>query len=51
MYWSSVGAELDVVTHGQTYHAMPVYTLLKKNGGIFYFPKKLEGGGIKIAIL
>jgi cytochrome c-type biogenesis protein CcmF len=43
----SVGAELDVVTHGQTYHAMPVY-MLKKNGGIFYFPKKLEEAGLKL---
>jgi cytochrome c-type biogenesis protein CcmF len=44
---ASVGAELDVVTHGQTYHAKPVY-ILQKDGHVFFFPKKLEEAGLKL---
>jgi cytochrome c-type biogenesis protein CcmF len=43
----SVGAELEIVTHGKTYHTAPVY-MLKKNGGVFDFPTKIEEAGLKL---
>ncbi|OOQ60316.1 cytochrome c biogenesis protein CcsA [Mucilaginibacter pedocola] len=43
----SVGAEMEIHSHGQTYHSAPVY-MLKKNGQVFDFPTKVEEAGLKL---
>jgi cytochrome c-type biogenesis protein CcmF len=42
----SVGADLEVVTHGQTYKAEPVFMI--KGGSAFDFARKVEDAGLKL---
>ncbi|MCC8407344.1 cytochrome c biogenesis protein CcsA [Mucilaginibacter sp. UR6-1] len=44
----AVGAQLEVITHGRTLSAEPIYMI--KNGSAFDFPKKLEDAGLKLRI-
>ncbi|MCD8739427.1 cytochrome c biogenesis protein CcsA [Mucilaginibacter roseus] len=44
----AVGAQLEVITHGRTINAEPIYMI--KNGSAFDFPKKLEDAGLKLRI-
>ena len=42
----AVGAQLEVVSHGKIYEAMPVYMI--KNGSVFDFARKVEDAGLKL---
>ncbi|MDB4999194.1 MAG: cytochrome biosis protein [Mucilaginibacter sp.] len=42
----SVGAELEIVSHGKTYTAEPVYMI--KGGSAFDFARKVEDAGLKL---
>ena len=42
----SVGAELEIVSHGKTYSAEPVYLI--KGKGVFDFAKKVDDAGLKL---
>ncbi|MEN0052713.1 MAG: cytochrome c biogenesis protein CcsA [Mucilaginibacter sp.] len=42
----AIGAKLEVVTHGKTYEATPVYMI--KNGNVFDFARKVEDAGLKL---
>jgi cytochrome c-type biogenesis protein CcmF len=42
----AVGAQLEVVSHGKTYQAEPVYMI--KNGSAFDFARKVEDAGLKL---
>jgi len=42
----AVGAKLEVVSHGKTYDAEPVYMI--KNGSAFDFARKVEDAGLKL---
>jgi len=42
---ASVGAEIDVIAHSQTYHAMLVYML--RRTAVFFTPPKVRGSWIK----
>jgi len=41
----AIGAKMEVVTHGKTYEAEPVYML--KNSNVFDFSRKVEEAGLK----
>jgi cytochrome c-type biogenesis protein CcmF len=42
----AVGAQLEIVSHGKTYAAEPVYMI--KNGSVFDFARKVEDAGLKL---
>jgi cytochrome c-type biogenesis protein CcmF len=42
----AVGAQLEVVSHGKTYKAEPVYMI--KNGSAFDFSRKVDDAGLKL---
>jgi len=42
----SVGAQLEVITHGKTYESEPVYMI--KSGSGFDFARKIEDAGLKL---
>jgi len=41
----AIGANLQVVSHGKTYDAQPIYII--KNGGVYDFPHKIDELGLK----
>ncbi|RFZ85297.1 cytochrome C biogenesis protein [Mucilaginibacter terrenus] len=42
----SVGAQLEIVSHGKTYTAEPIYLI--KDGGVYDFSKKVADAGLKL---
>ena len=42
----AVGAQLEIVSHGKTYAAEPVYMI--KNGSVFDFARKVDDVGLKL---
>jgi cytochrome c-type biogenesis protein CcmF len=42
----AVGAQLEIVSHGKTYAAEPVYMI--KNGSVFDFARKVDDAGLKL---
>lgn len=45
---AAIGADLEVVSHGKTYAARPLYVM--KSNGVFGFPKKIDEAGLKLAL-
>jgi cytochrome c-type biogenesis protein CcmF len=43
----AVGAVLQVIAHGKTYQAEPVYLI--KNNSVFQFPRKIDDAGLKLS--
>lgn len=44
----AVGAVLDIETHGQKYHAEPIYLI--RGGSVFDFAKKVDDAGLKLRL-
>ncbi|MBB6108884.1 cytochrome c-type biogenesis protein CcmF [Mucilaginibacter lappiensis] len=42
----AIGANLEIVTHGRKYEAVPVYMI--KNGNVFDFARKVDDAGLKL---
>lgn len=42
----AVGAVIDVVSHGSTYHTEPIYMI--KDGNVFDFSRKVDDAGLKL---
>ena len=44
----AVGAELKIISHGNTYNAEPVFMV--KNGSVFDFSRKVDDAGLKLRL-
>lgn len=45
---AAIGANLQIVAHGRTFNAEPVYMI--KNKAVLTFPRKVEDAGLKLAL-